>query len=84
MTFDIPEDVADQFDAAVAVSEQSEVVTSILRRAYRPRLTEEQWEKACEAANNDPETQQIRREMDALPDTMTEEWIDSVELSRTR
>ena len=32
--------------------------------------------EACLAANNDPETQQMQAEFDALPDTMTEEWND--------
>ncbi len=84
MTFEIPEDVAEQFDSEVPASKQSSVVAKLLLRASRPQLTEEQWAAVCEAANNDPETQQIQREMDALPDTMTEEWDDSVERSATR
>ena len=41
--------------------------------------------EACEAANDDPETQEIEREMAALPDTMTEEREDdSVDLSKAR
>lgn len=39
--------------------------------------------EACIAANNDPETQEIEREMAALPNTMTEDWDES-ELSPTR
>lgn len=38
------------------------------------REREEMLIEACEAANNDPETQEIEREMNALPDTMTEAW----------
>jgi hypothetical protein len=38
--------------------------------------------EACEAANNDPETLEIEREMAALPDTMTEEWDEPFELSQ--
>jgi hypothetical protein len=84
MTFEIPEEVAERFESEVPASEQSSIVAKLLQRASRPRLTEEQWAAACEAANNDPETQEIQREMAALPDTMTEEWDDSVERSATR
>jgi hypothetical protein len=84
VTFEIPDDVAERFDREVPASEQSSVVAKLLLRASRPKLTEEQWAAVCEAANNDPETQEIEREMAALPDTMTEEWNDSVEHSATR
>ena len=86
MTFEIPEEVAEQFESEVPVPEQSAEVTRLLlrRRVSRPALTEEDWARACEAANIDPETQEIEREMAALPDTMTEEWDDSVERSATR
>jgi hypothetical protein len=40
--------------------------------------------EACEAVNNDPETQEIEREMAALPDTMTEAWEDDSELPEAR
>jgi len=40
----------------------------------RPPGWEQMVKEACEAANNDPETQKIQREMGALPDTMTDEW----------
>ena len=73
MTFDIPDEVAERFSSEVPASEQSAVVAKLLRRRVsRPTLTEEQWVAVCEAANNDPETQEIQREMDALPDTMTD------------
>ena len=85
MTFEIPEEVAERFISEVPESERSAEMTKLLLRLVsRPALTEEQWERACEAANNDPETQEIEREMAALPDTMTEEWDDSVEHSATR
>jgi hypothetical protein len=85
MTFEIPEEVAEKFESEVPVPEQSAEVTKLLRRRVSRRtLTEEDWARVCEAANNDPETQEIEREMAALPDTMTEEWDDSVEQSATR
>ena len=78
MIFDIPDEVAERFDSEVPASEQSSVVTKLLlHRRPTPRLTEEQWAAACEAANNDPETQQIQSEFDALPDTFAEVWDDS-------
>ena len=76
MTFDIPDEVADRFSSEVPASEQSVLVTKLLRQVSRPRLTEEQWAAACEAANRDPEMQQIQADFDALPDTMTEAWDD--------
>jgi len=67
MTFDIPDEVAEQFSSEVPASEQSSVVTKLLlRRRPTPQLTDEQWDAVCSAANNDPETQEIQREMDAL------------------
>ena len=85
MTFEIPEEVAAQFESQVPVTEQSVVVAKLLKgRVFRRELTEEEWDTVCQAANDDPETQQIEREMAALPDTMTEEWNDSVEPAQTR
>ncbi len=86
MTFEIPEDVAERFERSVLAPEQSGVVTKLLRQwSPRPKLTEAEWDALCELANNDPETQEIEREMAALPDTMTEDWHDvSVEVSQTR
>jgi len=63
MTFEIPEELAERFESEVPESEQSAVVAELLQRASRRRLTEEQWAAACDAANNDPETQEIQREM---------------------
>jgi len=48
----------------------------MLRQKPSLELTNEQWDVVCAAANNDPETQDIQREMAALPDTMFEEWGD--------
>jgi len=77
MTFDIPEDMAERFSAEVPADEQSRVVLTAIRRRITPRLTEEQWAAICEAANNDPETQQIQAEFDAIPDTFDEVWDDA-------
>jgi hypothetical protein len=60
MTFDIPDDVAEDFikDAPEA-EDRSRELTRLLRRHLTPTLTGEQWQAICEAANNDPETQAI-------------------------
>ena len=85
MTFEIPDEVAEQFSSEVPASEQSSVVTKLLlHRKPMPSLTDEQWDAVCNAVNNDPETQEIQREMAALPDTMTEEWDDPIALPKTR
>ena len=62
MTFEIPDEVAERVMSEVPTAEQSEVVTKALLRRTRPKLTAEQWDAICEAANNDPETQVIERE----------------------
>jgi len=77
MTFDIPDEVAERFSTEVSADEQSRVVLKAIRRRITPRLTEEQWAAVCEAANNDPETQQIQAEFDAIPDTFDEVWDDA-------
>jgi len=80
MTFEIPDEVAEQFNNEVPASEQSSVVTKLLvHRRPTPRLTDEQWDAISNAANNDPETQEIQREMAALPDTMMEGLVFEVE-----
>jgi hypothetical protein len=83
MTFDIPDEVAEDFMKDVPEAEErSREITRFLRRHLTPKLTDEQWQSICEAANNDPETQEIEREMAALPDTMTEEWNEPIELPK--
>ncbi len=77
MTFDIPDEVAERFSSEVSVDEQSRIVLKAIRRRITPKLTEEQWAAVCEAANNDPETQQIQAEFDAIPDTFDEVWDDA-------
>ncbi len=33
--------------------------------------------RSCAVANEDPEVQQIEREFDALPDTVSEPWMSA-------
>ena len=72
LTFSLPEDLASQFVRTVPSAKRSQYVADAIMRGLRER--EEMLIEACEAANNDPETQEIEREMNALPDTMTEAW----------
>jgi len=54
MTFEIPEEVAEQFESEVPEPEQSAEVTKLmLRRVSRPALTEEDWARACEQRSRD-------------------------------
>jgi metal-responsive CopG/Arc/MetJ family transcriptional regulator len=75
MTFTLPEELAVSFTRAVGPSRRSKYVTEALKAKLRER--EEMLKEACLAANDDPETQQIQAEFDALPDTMNEAWDDS-------
>ena len=59
VTFDIPDEVLEAFNRAVPASEQSAEVAKIMQRASRLKMTEKQWAAVCEAANKDPETQEI-------------------------
>jgi hypothetical protein len=72
ITFSVPDEVAEEFAREVPPTEQSDYLTGLLRRRLHVRrLTEQEWAAAAEAANNDPETQQIQADFNALPDTMT-------------
>lgn len=72
ITFSLPEDLAVRFLRSVPSAKRSEYIANAITRKLRER--EVMLIEACDAANNDPETREIEREMDALPDTMTEEW----------
>jgi hypothetical protein len=63
MTFDIPDEVAEDFIKDVPEAEdRSRELTRLLRRQFASKLTTEQWDAICEAANNDPEIREIERE----------------------
>jgi hypothetical protein len=81
MTFTFPEEVASSFVRAIGPSRRSKFVVEAVQAKLRER--DRMLIEACIAANNDPETQEIEREMAALPNTMTEDWDES-ELSPTR
>ncbi len=80
MTFTLPEEIAVPFLRRVGPSRRSKYVAEAIAAKMRER--DKMLMEACEAANNDPETLEIEREMAALPDTMTEEWDEPFELSQ--
>jgi len=75
MTFTFPEDVASSFVRAIGSSRRSSFVVEAVQARLRDR--ERMLVEACIAANNDLETQEIERELAALPNTMTEAWDES-------
>jgi metal-responsive CopG/Arc/MetJ family transcriptional regulator len=82
MTFSFPEDLAARFVRAVPSRNRSRYIADLIESKMHER--EKMLIEACEAANLDPETREIEREMDALPDTMAEEWDDDRKVSATR
>ena len=74
MTFEIPEEVADEFDRAVPASEQSSYVARQLQRASQPSLTQEQWDEAAKAANGDAQLNADIDEWQAFSDPIEEPW----------
>ncbi len=74
MTFEVPEDVADNFDRAVPASEQSAMVARLMRRASRPTLTEQQWDEAAKSANSDEQLNADIEEWQAVSDPIEEPW----------
>ena len=75
MTFEIPEEVADEFNRAVPASEQSAFVARQLkRRASRPTLTQEQWDAAAVGANADDQLNADVEEWQAFSDPIEEPW----------
>ncbi len=74
MTFTLPEELAASFTRRVGSSRRSKYVAEAIETKLRERS--EMIKEACLAANNDPDTQQMQAEFDALPDTMAEAWDD--------
>ncbi len=82
MTFSFPEELAVRFVRTVPSSRRSRYIADLIEAKMRER--DQMLIEACEAANHDPETRVIEGEMDALPDTMTEEWDGNVKVPATR
>ncbi len=82
ITFSFPEELAARFVRAVPSSRRSRYIVDLVESKMRER--ERMLIEACDAANADPETREIELEMDSLPDTMTEEWHGTGNLSASR
>jgi hypothetical protein len=76
MTFEIPDEVAEEFNRAVPASEQSAYVARQLqRRASGPTLTQEQWDEAAKAATADEQLNaDINEWQGAFSDPIEEPW----------
>jgi hypothetical protein len=70
ITVELPEELANSFLRVVPPSKRSQYISEALEAKLRGR--EEMLRKACLGANEDPETQQIQSEFDALPDMNSE------------
>jgi len=77
MTFEIPEEVAEQFESEVPVPEQSAEVTKLLLwRVSRPtkQMQDAEIIAACDAVNADPELNELMEDWQAASDPIEEPW----------
>lgn len=72
MTFSVPEPLAGQFLRRVASRDRSRFVSE----ALAARLAERDLDliRACEIANQDDDVIELEKELDRIPDEMTEPW----------
>ena len=82
MSISLPEEIAIEFVQRISPRRRSRFVADLIRAKLRE--SDEQYIRACEAANNDPDTQQVERDMASLPDTVDEEWHGNFTLSGAR
>jgi len=67
ITFEIPEEVAEQFESDVPPAERSNELTRlILHRRPRRQMTDAEWDVACDAVNTDSDITELEHDMDAL------------------
>jgi len=75
MTFDIPDEVAEDFINDVPEAERSDLVASlILHRRDKKAYTEAEWAAAAEAANSDEVLTRETEEWQAFSDSIEEPW----------
>jgi len=74
MTFSLPERLAERLTKRVPTRERSKYVAEAI--AERLAAREHRIILACETANAHPEVQRIERELDALPDSVAEPFVD--------
>ncbi len=72
MTFTLPEVLALKFTRRVPARNRSRYVAEALMERLAER--ERRLVRSCTVANEDPDVQEIERELDALPDTVSEPW----------
>jgi metal-responsive CopG/Arc/MetJ family transcriptional regulator len=75
ITFTLPQDLAAEFLRRVPASSRSQYVATAIAAKLRER--EEQFARACEAANNSTDIHDIEASFDALADpsdTVQEPW----------
>lgn len=75
MTFTLPEEVAAQLLRSVPARDRSRYVTQAIAGKLEER--EQRLIRACEAANADPEVQQIEAGWEACRDGIAEPWSDA-------
>jgi hypothetical protein len=75
MTFEIPDEVAQDFENRVPPSEQSCFVTHLLQHSVSsPMLTEDEWNEASKSANADELLKADIQEWQAFSDPIEEPW----------
>jgi hypothetical protein len=72
VTFTLPEELVAPFLRRIGPSRRSNFVAEAI--AAKLRELDRILAETCEAANKDPETQAIQRQLAALPRTLTEAW----------
>lgn len=72
MTFSVPEPLAAQFLRRISSRDRSKFVSEAL--AARLQQQDMELVRACEAANRDPDLEEIERDFDAIRDEMAEPW----------
>ena len=75
MTFTLPEDLVAQFVRRVPSRDRSRYLAMALSEKLADR--ERQLIHACELANQDAEVAAIENDFAALPDEITEPWVDA-------
>jgi len=77
MTFTLPEVLAPNFTRRVPARDRSRYVAEALTERLAER--ERRLIRSCTVANEDPEVQEVERELDALPDTVSEPWTSAAD-----
>ncbi len=74
MTFTFPEELAQRFVRRVPARVRSQYLAAALAEKLAER--ERNLIRACEIANEDSDVAVVERELDSLPDEVSEPWTD--------